>query len=127
MAMMRGCADGEKRRPHFELVSAAKKMKMTMTEDDHEEVLLACRPRKEDGKKRKKRGSEVVKPMPDDDEDDVWQKEVLLRANQLLRESAIRTRKNQELIRSLFEAKGYIDVEDEVSDDDDMDMDMQPV
>uniref|UniRef100_A0A0E0J651 Uncharacterized protein n=1 Tax=Oryza nivara TaxID=4536 RepID=A0A0E0J651_ORYNI len=69
---------------------------------------------------------EVVKPMPDDDEDDVWQKEVLLRANRLLRESAIRMRKNQELIRSLFEAKGYVDVEDEVSDDE-MDMDMQLV
>ncbi|EAY82100.1 hypothetical protein OsI_37299 [Oryza sativa Indica Group] len=147
--MMRGCADGEKRRPHFELVSAAKKKKTTTTEDDHEEVLLAYRPReKEDGKKRKKvvrrlgkeeverllslklavptLSEEVVKPMPDDDEDDVWQKEVLLRANRLLRESAIRMRKNQELIRSLFEAKGYVDVEDEVSDDE-MDMDMQLV
>uniref|UniRef100_A0A0E0R3K8 Uncharacterized protein n=1 Tax=Oryza rufipogon TaxID=4529 RepID=A0A0E0R3K8_ORYRU len=129
-------------------VPAAKKMKTT-TEDDHEEVLLAYRSRKEDGKKRKKvvrrlgkeeverllslklavptLSEEVVMPMPDDDEDDVWQKEVLLRANRLLRESAIRMRKNQELIRSLFEAKGYVDVEDEVSDDDDMDMEMQPV
>ncbi|EAZ19485.1 hypothetical protein OsJ_35051 [Oryza sativa Japonica Group] len=147
--MMRGCADGEKRRPHFELVSAAKKKKTTTTEDDHEEVLLAYRPReKEDGKKRKKvvrrlgkeeverllslklavptLSEEVVMPMPDDDEDDVWQKEVLLRANRLLRESAIRMRKNQELIRSLFEAKGYVDVEDEVSDNE-MDMDMQLV
>uniref|UniRef100_A0A0E0IXL5 Uncharacterized protein n=1 Tax=Oryza nivara TaxID=4536 RepID=A0A0E0IXL5_ORYNI len=128
-----------------------KKVKMkTTTEDDHEEVLLAYRPReKEDGKKRKKvvrrlgkeeverllslklavptLSEEVVMPMPDDDEDDVWQKEVLLRANRLLRESAIRMRKNKELIRSLFEAKGYVDVEDEFSDDDDMDMEMQPV
>ncbi|EAY79770.1 hypothetical protein OsI_34926 [Oryza sativa Indica Group] len=108
-------------------VPAAKKMKTT-TEDDHEEVLLAYRSRKEDGKKRKKvvrrlgkeeverllslklavptLSEEVVMPMPDDDEDDVWQKEVLLRANRLLRESAIRMRKNQELYPLALRGQG---------------------
>uniref|UniRef100_A0A0E0F925 Uncharacterized protein n=1 Tax=Oryza meridionalis TaxID=40149 RepID=A0A0E0F925_9ORYZ len=49
MAMMRGCADGEKRQLHFERASSAtKKMK---TEED---VVLVYREYKEDGKKRKK-------------------------------------------------------------------------
>uniref|UniRef100_A0A0E0F232 Uncharacterized protein n=1 Tax=Oryza meridionalis TaxID=40149 RepID=A0A0E0F232_9ORYZ len=152
MAIMRGCADGEKRRPHFELVSAAKKMKMTMTEDDHEERMImrrfcwrgggweeeeeggeeageggggeaAC---VEAGRADPQRGSEVVKPMPDDDEDDVWQKEVLLRANQLHAERERHQDAQEPGAYPLpLRGKGYVDVEDEVSDDDD-DMEMQP-
>uniref|UniRef100_A0A0E0MBW7 Pentacotripeptide-repeat region of PRORP domain-containing protein n=2 Tax=Oryza punctata TaxID=4537 RepID=A0A0E0MBW7_ORYPU len=64
--------------------------------------------------------SEEVMSMPDDDEEDVWVREVLLRANRSLRASAMSMRQAQDLIRSLFEAKGYVDVLDEVSDDDEM-------
>ncbi|KAF2909260.1 hypothetical protein DAI22_11g013432 [Oryza sativa Japonica Group] len=113
-------------------VPAAKKMKTT-TEDDHEEVLLAYPPRKkEDGKKMKKvvkrLGKEEVErllsvtvtvptlskeAMEEDDEEDGDA-------------APSRMRKDQVLIRSQFEAKGYVDVLDEVSDDDD-DMEMEPL
>uniref|UniRef100_I1QX94 Uncharacterized protein n=1 Tax=Oryza glaberrima TaxID=4538 RepID=I1QX94_ORYGL len=126
-------------------VPAAKKMK-TRTEDDHEEVLLAYPPRKkEDGKKMKKvvkrLGKEEVErllsvtvtvptlskeAMEEDDEEDVREREMLLRADRTLREAVMSMRKDQDLIRSQFEAKGYFDVLDEVSDDDD-DMEMEPL
>uniref|UniRef100_A0A0E0F926 Uncharacterized protein n=1 Tax=Oryza meridionalis TaxID=40149 RepID=A0A0E0F926_9ORYZ len=114
-------------------VPAAKKMKRrTTTEDDHEEVLLAYRPRKEDGKKRKKvvkrlgEGGGGEAAVVDGDRADHQRqvKELFLRGNQSLKEGAMSMRKDQELIRSLFEAKGYVDVLDEVSDDDD---EMEPL
>jgi hypothetical protein len=128
-----------------EEMPAAKKMKMTK-----EEVLLAYLSREEeDGKKRKKvvrrLGKEEVERLlslklavptlseeameedDEDDEEDVREREVLLRADRTLREAVMSMRKDQDLIRSLFEAKGYVDVLDEVSDDDDDDMEMEPL